>query len=99
MTGKVWKLSDTVAATFFGVWLFSLFFRSFFGGLDIVVFIVAGIWGLSVWARAKHGEYVSPLLTEEQIRQMKALEEWGDELRNSPKNYHLPSNAFYRGED
>lgn len=99
MTGKVWKLSDTVAAAFLGIWLFSLFFRPFFGGLDIIVFIVAGVWGLSVWARAKHGEYVQPELTEEQKVMMADLDRQRQEMLVNPAYDQLSSNAFHRSND
>lgn len=99
MTEKVWKLSDTVAVVFFGIWLFSLFFRPFFGGLDIIVFIVAGVWGLSVWARNKHGEYVQVELTKGQKEDLDRLRDWNNDLLTNPAYDNLPSNAGFKHDD
>lgn len=57
---RTWKLSDTVAAVFFGLWLLSLPFRPWLGGLEILVIIVGLIWAASLWATAVYGEYPQP---------------------------------------
>jgi hypothetical protein len=94
MTRKVWKLSDTVAAAFFGIWLFSLFFRSFFGGLDIIVFIVAGLWALSIWARVKGGECNPPVLTEENEKALTELDEKRREMALDPAYRSFAGNVW-----
>ena len=65
MTRKSWKLSDTVAAVFFGIWISSILFRPFFGGLDIIILIVSAVWAASLWAR-KQGEEPPVPLTKDQ---------------------------------
>lgn len=83
MAGKrrTWKLSDTVAAVFFGLLLVSLPFRPWLGGLEILAMIVGVIWALSLWANAVHGEYVPPLLSKEDKEMMRELEETSQRIQ------------------
>ena len=78
---RTWKLSDTVAAVFFGLWLVSLPFRPWLGGLEILVIIVGVIWAISLWATAVHGEYVPPPLSKEDKEMMRELEETSQRIQ------------------
>lgn len=98
MTRAVWKLSDTVAAVFFGIWFFYMLFRPFFGGLDILILIVAAVWAASVWAR-KQGEEPPIPLTKEQEENIKYIEVRQRQWRTNPAFSHLPGNAHYRHDD
>ena len=93
-----WKLSDTVAAVFFGIWFFSMLFRPFFGGLDILILIVAAIWAASLWAR-KQGEEPPVPLTKEQKENLKEMEYWQHQWRTNPAFSDHPGNAHYRHDD
>jgi hypothetical protein len=95
MKRDVWKLSDTVAAVFFGMWFFSmLFFRPFFGGLDILILIVAAIWAASLWTR-KQGEE-PPVLTKEQEENIEFLKAQEQEWLINPAFNHLPGNIHHK---
>lgn len=95
MTREVWKLSDTIAAVFFGIWLFSMLFRPFFGGLDILILIVAAIWAASLWAKRQPVDPPIPLTKkqEENIEYLKAQEQ---EWLINPAFSHLPGNIHHK---
>ena len=98
MTGEFWKLSDTVAAVFFGMWIFSMLFRPFFGGLDILILIVAAVWAASLWARKQGVEPPAPLI-KEQEENIKAIEVRQRQWRINPAFSNLPGNAHYRSDE
>lgn len=95
MKREVWKLSDTVAAVFFGIWFFSILFRPFFGGLDILILIVAAIWAASLWAR-KQGEEPPVPLTKEQEENIEYLKTQEQEWLINPAFSHLPGNIHHK---
>ena len=98
MTKEVWKLSDTIAAVFFGIWLSSMLFRPFFGGLDILILIVAAVWAASLWAR-KQGEEPPVPLSKEQEENIKYIEVRQRQWRTNPAFSHLPGNIFHQSDD
>lgn len=98
MKREVWKLSDTVAAVFFGTWFFSMLFRPFFGGLDILVLIITAVWGASLWAR-KQGEEPHVPLTKEQEENFRDLEIRKRKWRTNPAYSFHPNNIFHKSDD
>lgn len=100
MAGKrrTWKLSDKVAAVFFGLWLLTLPFRPWLGGLDILVIVVGLIWLISLWATIVHGEYVPPPLTKKDQEVMKELEQMSDDLSHDPAAHYIPGNVYHRAD-
>lgn len=98
MPRKFWKLSDTVAAVFFGIWFFTMLFRPFFGGLDVLILIVAAIWGTSLWARKQEVEPPASF-TKEQEKHFQELELKRRKWRTNPAYSFHPNNIFHRSDD
>ena len=98
MTRKSWKLSDTVAAVFFGIWISSILFRPFFGGLDIIILIVSAVWAASLWARKQLEEPPVPL-AKEQEEHFQDLEIRKRKWRNNPAYSFHPNNVFHKSDD
>ena len=81
---RTWKFSDTVAAVFFGLWLVSLPFRPWLGGLEILVIIVGVIWAISLWATAVHGDYVQKPFCEAEKEDYKEVSEVLEDFETNP---------------